>query len=106
MSGRLSNVDNSHPFYGSSNQGMVTGCTGGAIGPNGSCAGIQQARGIVGNQRGGANAPNAEGNYPTAAGQKAAAKRGIKSFLAVNSGGQSVQSAAFCRNTAFFPVNP
>ena len=52
MSGRLSNVDNSHPFYGSSNQGMVTGCTGGAIGPNGSCAGIQQARGIVGNQRG------------------------------------------------------
>ena len=95
MSGRLSNVDNSHPFYGSSNQGMVTGCTGGAIGPNGSCAGIKQARGIVGNQRGGATAPDAEGNYPTAAGQKAAAKRGIKSFLAVNSGGQSVQSGGY-----------
>ena len=33
MSGRLSNVDNSHPFYGSSDQGMVTGCAGGAIMP-------------------------------------------------------------------------
>ena len=89
MTGRLSNIDNSHPFFGSSNQGMITGCTGGAAGPNGTCGGIIQARGIVG-QRGG-GAPNAIGNFPTAEGQEEAAQRGIKSFLAVNRGGQSIQ---------------
>ena len=92
MSGRLSNVDNSHPFYGGSNQGVVTGCTGGAIGPDGNCKGVVQARGIVGDQKGGANAPNAIGNFPTAAGQARAAHRGMKSFLAGATGGQSVQS--------------
>jgi hypothetical protein len=91
MTGRLTNIDNSHFFPGSSNQGMITGCTGGAAGPNGTCGGIIQAHGIVGNQKGGGNAPNAIGNFPTAEGQEEAAQRGIQSFLAVNRGGQSVQ---------------
>ena len=92
MSGRLSNIDNSHPFYGSSNQGMVTGCTGGAIGQDGNCQGIVQARGIVGAQKGGSNAPNANGDFPTAAAQAEAARRGMKSFLDGASGGQIVQN--------------
>ena len=105
MSGRLSNVDNSHPFYGGSNQGMVTGCTGGAIGPNGNCNGIVQARGIVGNQRGGANAPNAIGDFPTAEGQEKASQRGIKSFLAVNNGGQSGGGYGFTTKNAVLRQN-
>jgi len=54
--------------------------------------GVVQARGIVGAQKGGAAAPNAIGNFPTAAGQARAARRGMKSFLAGATGGQSVQS--------------
>jgi len=104
MSGRLSNVDNSHPFYGSSDQGMVTGCAGGAI-INGSCAGVVQARGIVGGQKGGANAPNAEGNFPTARGQEDAAKRGMRSFLAVNSGVQSGGGYGFTGKNAVLRQN-
>ena len=88
MTGRLSNIDNSHFFPGSSNQGMITGCTGGAAGPNGTCGGIIQARGIVGQRGGGGGAPNAIGNFPTAEGQEEAAQRGVNSFLAVNRGGQ------------------
>ena len=46
--GKLVNMDNSHTFNGSTNQGMVTGC--------GTCnngAGVPQATGIVGTQSGG-----------------------------------------------------
>ena len=51
MPSNLVNKNNSHAFFGSSDQGMITGCEGCVKAPSGK-SGIAQARGIVG-QKGG-----------------------------------------------------
>ena len=88
MSGKPTNIDNSHPFFGSSDQGMLTGCAGGAVDAAGNCTGVVQARGIVGSQTGGYNGVPGI-NYPTAESQQKAADKGLADYKSAVTGGFS-----------------